>query len=89
MIFQLNGEDVTSAPHQQVVHMVVTAPDTIVMKVVTAPNIRGQEALEKLGESTQSDVGMKKICCETEIICVYLVLSGSYEHYYISHHYSR
>ncbi|XP_071827389.1 uncharacterized protein [Apostichopus japonicus] len=47
-LLELNGEDVTSAPHQQVVHMVVTAPDTIVMKVVTAPNIRGQEALEKL-----------------------------------------
>ena len=32
---QINGEEVTTSPHQYVVSLVKTSPDTIVMKVVT------------------------------------------------------
>ncbi|XP_041452510.1 SH3 and multiple ankyrin repeat domains protein 3-like isoform X4 [Lytechinus variegatus] len=48
-ILEINGEDVTSAPHQYVVNLVVSSPDTIVIKVITVPNSKAYSWLKEGG----------------------------------------
>ncbi|XP_072165479.1 uncharacterized protein [Diadema setosum] len=46
-ILEINGEDVVAAPHQYVVNLVVSSPDTIVMKVITVPGSKAYSWLKE------------------------------------------
>lgn len=48
-ILEINGEDVVAAPHQYVVNLVVSSPDTIVIKVITVPGSKAYSWLKDGG----------------------------------------
>ncbi|XP_022111184.1 SH3 and multiple ankyrin repeat domains protein 3-like isoform X4 [Acanthaster planci] len=55
-VLEINGQDVSTAPHQYVVSLVINSPDTIVMKVVTLPN---SKALVWLNEAKKNSLRKK------------------------------
>ncbi|XP_030844538.1 SH3 and multiple ankyrin repeat domains protein 3 isoform X3 [Strongylocentrotus purpuratus] len=56
-ILEINGEDVSSAPHQYVVNLVVSSPDTIVIKIITVPNSKAYSWLKEGGTLRRSGNG--------------------------------
>ncbi|XP_038073650.1 protein shank-like isoform X2 [Patiria miniata] len=55
-VLEINSQNVTTAPHQYVVSLVINSPDTIVMKVVTMPN---SKALVWLNEAKSNSLRRK------------------------------